>query len=103
MAGLVHERVHVVRDADGVHEDERLPAVAELRAIATRRFSLPTLEVEQPLGGHEIELLAELRVQAVKDRFRAIDERSDVLERLERLDTLELYTKVPGPNAVEAE
>src|SRR5215207_4018960 len=103
VTGFVHERVDVVRDADGVHEDERLPAEAELRAVATRRFPLPTLEIQQPLGRHQVELVTELRIHPAKYRLRAIDERRHVLERTERLDALELDAEVPGPNAVEPE
>src|SRR5215218_6106909 len=103
MSRLVHEGVDVVGNADSVHEDERLAAEAQLRAIAPRRLPLPALEVQQTLLGHQGELFAELRVDAAEDGGRAIDERRDVLERAQGLDPLELDTEVPRPNAVEAE
>jgi hypothetical protein len=101
MPRLVHERVHVVGDANGVHEDERLAPEAELRAIPARSFPLPALQIEQPIRRHQRELAAERRVDPAEDRLRSVDERANVVERLERLDALELHPQVPRSHAIE--
>src|SRR5262245_15951556 len=100
---LVHQRVDVVRNANGVHEDEWLAAEAQLRAVAARCLTLPALEIQQPFGRHGRELGAEHGIDATEDRFGAVDERGDILERAQRLHTLQLDAEVPRPNAIEPE
>src|SRR5688572_14209758 len=103
MPGLVNKRVHVVRNADGIHEDERPAAETELRAVAAWRFVLPALEIEKPFVRHERELATELPVHTVEDRLCPVDERGHILERSQRLHPLELDAQVPRPNAVQTE
>ena len=59
---LVHEGVHIVGHADGIHEDERPTAERQIRAIAAGCFPGTALEVQQLLVGHERELLPQLTI-----------------------------------------
>ena len=58
--------------------------------------------VQYPPGAFPflLEFASQLRVDSAEDRLRAIDKYRHVVERLQRLDALELDAEVPRPNAV---
>ena len=58
---------HVALQADRIHEDEGPLLDGERRAVATGRFALAVVQVQQALASHCLKVVGQLWIDPVKD------------------------------------
>src|SRR4051794_34244365 len=103
VTGLVEQGHDVVHQTQRIHEDERPALEVQRLAIASRRLSLPALQVEQALVDHGLKLTAEQRVYPVKDPTGLSHQLRGIAEWTERLLPVWIDRPVPGAEDVASE
>ena len=103
MPALVQQGLHVVVDADRVHEDERAARHREAGAVAAGGLVLAVDQVEQVFAAHGVEIAAQHGIDMVKDRADAGLEFIIVLEGTQRGLAGGVHVQVPRAQRIEAQ